>query len=103
MFGGSRATENVSFSLMSPNPEGETLAEQHDREHCELVVSFLGNRTQYVKVEPEISKELEFGNYGVSQGSVLVRHFNLINENDLPACHADGESLVCRQWNRPYL
>ena len=58
------------------------------------LMSYLGNRTQYVQVESKVSEELECGDYGAPQGSVLAGLLHIISSNDFPACHDDGEAIV---------
>ena len=47
-----------------------------------------------VQVESKISKPLEVGDHAVPQGSVLGGLLHVINSNDFPACHQEGESVV---------
>ena len=58
------------------------------------LMSYLGGRTQQVQVESRTSSPLECGEHGVPQGSVLGGLLHVINSNDLPVCHDDGESIV---------
>ena len=58
------------------------------------LMSYLGNRTQVVKVESKISCMLPCGDFGVPKGSVLGGLLQVINCNDLPACHNTGEGVV---------
>ena len=57
-------------------------------------MSYLGGRTQLVQVESRTSSQLDCDDSGVPQGSVLGGLLHVINSNDLPACHDDGESVV---------
>ena len=57
-------------------------------------MSYLGSRTQYVQIESQISEEIECGDYGATQGSVLAGLFHLINSNDFPACHDEGQAVI---------
>ena len=56
--------------------------------------SYLGGRTQCVQVESKTSEYLECEDSGAPQGSILAGLFHLINSNDLPDCHEEGESVV---------
>ena len=40
------------------------------------------------------SEYLEFEDSGAPQGSILAGLFHIINSNDMPACHEEGESVV---------
>ena len=57
-------------------------------------MSYLSERSQVVKVESKISHPLACDDHGVPQGSVLGGLFHLINSNDFPACHEEGEAVV---------
>ena len=56
--------------------------------------SYLGGRTQCVQVESKTSEYLECEDSGAPQGSILAGLFHMINSNDLPDCHDEGESVV---------
>lgn len=56
--------------------------------------SYLGGRTQCVQVESKTSEYLECEDSGAPQGSILAGLFHIINSNDMPACHEEGESVV---------
>ena len=56
--------------------------------------SYLGGRTQCVQVESKTSDYLECEDSGAPQGSILAGLFHMINSNDLPDCHEEGESVV---------
>ena len=58
------------------------------------LMSYLGGRTQLVQVESRTSGELDCGDNGVPQGSVLGGLLHVINSNDFPACHEEGNSVV---------
>ena len=60
----------------------------------EWLMSYLGGRTQQVQVESKTSKPLEGGDHAVPQGSVLGGLLHVINSNDFPACHQEGDSIV---------
>ena len=54
-------------------------------------MSYLGGRTQMVQVESKTNKPLMGF---MPQGSVLGGLLHVINSNDSPACHQEGESVV---------
>ena len=56
--------------------------------------SSLGVRSQCIQVESKTSGYLECEDSGAPQGSILAGLFHVINSNDLPDCHEDGESVV---------
>ena len=58
------------------------------------VMSYLTGRTQQVQVESKVSDPIACEDDGVPQGSVLGGLFHLINSNDFPACHQEGEAIV---------
>ena len=58
-------------------------------------MSYLGGRTQQVQIESKVSQALECGEYGMPQGSVLSGLLHIINSNDFPACHEEGEAVEC--------
>ena len=58
------------------------------------LMSYLGGRTQMVQVESRTSSQLECEDTGVPQGSVLGGLLHIINSNDFPACHEEGEAVV---------
>ena len=55
---------------------------------------YLQERTQSVKIESTTSKLLECKESGAAQGSILAGLFHIINSNDLPDCHKEGEIVV---------
>ena len=57
-------------------------------------MSYLSDRTQLVQVESSRSTPLEGGDHAVPQGSVLGGLLHVINSNDFPDCHEEGESVV---------
>ena len=57
-------------------------------------MSYLSGRTQVVQVEAKSSQPLEGGEHAVPQGSVLGGLLHVINSNDFPDCHDDGESVI---------
>ena len=64
---------------------------------CHLTVrkaNWLMDARKIVKVESKISCMLPCGDFGVPQGSVLSGLLQVINCNDLPACHNTGEGVV---------
>ena len=64
------------------------------RESIAWLMSYLGGRTQLVQVESRTSSPLQGGEHAVPQGSVLGGLLHIINSNDFPACHEEGESVV---------
>ena len=58
------------------------------------IMSYLSGRTQVVQVEAKSSKPLAGGEHAVPQGSVLGGLLHVINSNDFPDCHEEGESVV---------
>ena len=58
------------------------------------ILSYLGGRTQLVKVESKCSDPLDCEDNGAPQGSVLGGLLHLINSNDFPDCHEEGEAVV---------
>ena len=57
-------------------------------------MSYLGGRTQQVQIESKVSPALDCGDHAVPQGSVLGGLLHIINCNDFPACHDEGEAVV---------
>ena len=57
-------------------------------------MSYLGGRTQLVQVESKTSTPVDGGDHTVPQGSVLGGLLHVINSNDFPACHQEGDSVV---------
>ena len=60
----------------------------------EWLMSYLGGRTQLVQIKSHTSRPIEGGDPAVPQGSVLGGLLHVINSNDLPACHEEGDSVV---------
>ena len=60
----------------------------------EWLMSYLSERKQIVQVESKSSSPLEGSDHAVPQGSVLGGLLHVINSNDFPACHQEGESVV---------
>ena len=60
----------------------------------EWLMSYLGGRTQLVQVESKTSTPVDGGDHAVPQGSVLGGLLHVINSNDFPACHQEGDSVV---------
>ena len=57
-------------------------------------MSYLSERSQVVQVESKVSDPLPCDDHGVPQVSVLGGLLHLINSNDFPACHDEGEAVV---------
>ena len=55
---------------------------------------YLIERTQLVQIKSKISKPLDGGDYAVPQSLVLGEILHVINSNDFPVCHQEGESVV---------
>ena len=72
----------------------KTLPRNFDESSVNWCKSYLGGRTQCVQVESKISKYLECEDSGAPQGSILAGLFHIINSNDMPACHEEGESVI---------
>ena len=58
------------------------------------ITSYLSDRTQQVQIESKVSSPLDCDDHGVPQGSVLGGLLHVINSNDFPDCHEEGESIV---------
>ena len=65
-----------------------------DDSAIEWVMSYLEGRTQLVQVESRTSSPLDCGDSSVPQGSVLGGLLHVINSNDFPACHEEGDAVV---------
>ena len=65
-----------------------------DTSSISWIMSYLSNRTQAVQVESKVSEPLECGDHGVSQGSILGGLLHVINSNDFPDCHDEGDSVI---------
>ena len=65
-----------------------------DQSSVKWVMSYLGHRSQLVQVEASCSTELPGGDHAAPQGSVLGGLLHVINSNDFPACHENGDSIV---------
>ena len=65
-----------------------------DESSISWVMSYLSGRHQQVVVESKISDPILCEDDGVPQGSVLGGLFHVINSNDFPACHQEGEAVV---------
>ena len=65
-----------------------------DESSISWIMSYLSDRTQVVQVESKVSEPLDCEDHGVPQGSVLGGLLHLINSNDFPACHDEGEAVV---------
>ena len=60
----------------------------------EWLMSYFSGRTQLVQVESRTSSQLNCEDSGVPQGSVLGGLLHVINSNDFPACHEEGDAVV---------
>ena len=58
------------------------------------LMSYLQDRSQCVRVESKTSDFLDCDNFGIPQGSLLGGLLHVINCNDFPACHQEGESVL---------
>ena len=87
--------QSAAYDLLDHVILAEKLREYHfsDESIC-WVESYLGGRTQCVKVESKPSTFKECKECGAPQGSVMAGIFHTINSNDLPDCHDDAESIV---------
>ena len=65
-----------------------------DTSSISWIMSYLSNRTQAVQVESTVSEPLECGDHGVPQGSILGGLLHVINSNDFPDCHDEGDSVI---------
>ena len=65
-----------------------------DQSSIHWIMSYLGERSQIVQVEASTSSELQCGDHAAPQGSVLGGLLHVINSNDFPACHEEGDSIV---------
>ena len=63
-------------------------------ESISWIKSYLGGRTQCVRVESKQSAFINCEECGSPQGSIMSCIFHVINSNDLPDCHDDAESIV---------
>jgi len=58
------------------------------------ISSYLTDRTQSVQIESKFSPLINLGSYGAPQGSLLGGLLFIINENDFPDFHSEGESVL---------
>ena len=58
------------------------------------IASYLGGRSQAVQIESKTSDVIKGGDYAIPQGSVLGGLLHVINCNDLPGCHDEGDAVV---------
>ena len=58
------------------------------------IASYLGGRSQAVQIESKISDVIKGGDFSIPQGSVLGGLLHVINCNDLPGCHSEGDAVV---------
>ena len=87
--------QSAAYDLLCHKIFGEKLRIYNFSESAiAWVLSYLGGRTQIVQVESKTSAPLDCEDHGVPQGSVLGGLFHLINSNDFPDCHEEGEGVV---------
>ena len=87
--------QSAAFNLLCHKTLKEKLKLYNFNEATiEWLMSYLGGRTQLVQVESRTSTPLDCGDHGVPQGSVLGGLLHVINSNDLPACHHQGDSVI---------
>ena len=67
---------------------------QFDSISRQWIASYLGGRSQSVQVESKTSDVIKGGDYAIPQGSVLGGLLHVINCNDLPGCHSEGDAVV---------
>ena len=65
-----------------------------DKISRQWIASYLGGRSQSVQVESKTSDVIKGGDYGTPQGSELGGLLHVINCNDLPGCHSEGDAVV---------
>ena len=87
--------QSAAYDLLSHEHFAEKLKLYNfDEASVNWCKSYLGGRTQCVQVESKTSDYLECEDSGAPQGSILAGLFHMINSNDLPDCHEEGESVV---------
>ena len=58
------------------------------------IISYLSERSQTVQIESKMSEFIKGGDFAIPQGSVLGGLLHVINCNDLPECHEEGDAVV---------
>ena len=58
------------------------------------IISYLSERSQTVQIESKMSEFIKGGDFAIPQGSVLGGLLHVINCNDLPECHEEGDDVV---------
>ena len=87
--------QSAAYDLLCHRTLSEKLALYNfDEAAIAWILSYLGGRTQLVKVESKCSDPLDCDDNGAPQGSVLGGLLHLINSNDFPDCHDEGEAVV---------
>ena len=87
--------QSAAYDLLDHSIFPKKLKEYNfSNDSIEWIESYLQGRSQCVKIESTTSRLLECEESGAAQGSVLAGLFHLINSNDLPDCHEEGESVV---------
>ena len=87
--------QSAAYDLLSHEIFAEKLKLYNfDEASVNWCMSYLRGRTQCVQVESKMSDYLECEDSGAPQGSILAGLFHVIQSNDLPDCHEEGESVV---------
>ena len=58
------------------------------------ITSYLSERSQAVQIESKMSNFIRGNDFAIPQGSVLGGLLHVINRNDLPECHEEGDAVV---------
>ena len=67
---------------------------QFDNLSRSWINSYLSERSQAVQIESKISDFIKGSDFAIPQGSVLGGLLHVINCNDLPECHEEGDAVV---------
>ena len=87
--------QSAAYDLLCHKTLKEKLALYNfNKDSIAWIMSYLSDRSQQVQVESKTSAPLQCGDHAVPQGSVLGGLLHVINSNDLPACHEEGEGVV---------